>query len=322
MKYSLGVLSASVPQIPINLRLTDKDVNIAMATDGPVPVIVSGFSVTKDVAEYDLENGTMSASMMLPPELGMDESDLDEDDLEDEEDEEEDEEDEDEDEEEEEEEEEEDEKDKKDKTTKAILYKENPFAKDEKAKKAKKVADSKQLSDKTPFTQPAKGTFEQKSENTKKEQQKPAPEKKSKKEEKKPEPKKNEKDNKPKAASPAQPAKDTTQRLRGGVIAHDEVVGKGKKATSGMRVKMLYEGRLNNAKGKLFDQNKDKKHPFMFRLGVGEVISGWDIGVAGMQIGGVRTLTIPPEMGYGARGAPPDIPKNATLWFRVQLVDC
>jgi FK506-binding nuclear protein len=71
--------------------------------------------------------------------------------------------------------------------------------------------------------------------------------------------------------------------------------------------------------GKVFDSNT-KGTPFSFKLGKGEVIKGWDVGVQGMHVGGTRKLTCPPGMAYGSRGAPPDIPKNATLVFEIKLL--
>ena len=108
-----------------------------------------------------------------------------------------------------------------------------------------------------------------------------------------------------------------------GVLIEDIVVGVagGKAATAGKRIKVLYVGRLKTT-NKVFDSCSNANKPFAFRLGGGEVIRGWDIGCAGMAIGGKRRLTIPPEKGYGRAGAPPTIPGNATLIFDVTLVDC
>jgi FKBP-type peptidyl-prolyl cis-trans isomerase FkpA len=98
----------------------------------------------------------------------------------------------------------------------------------------------------------------------------------------------------------------------------DIVVGEGAEATSGQRVKVHYTGTLTD--GKKFDSSHDRRQPFEFTLGRGDVIKGWDEGVAGMRIGGKRKLVIPPEMGYGPRGFPPVIPPNATLVFEVELL--
>ncbi|KAK9709419.1 peptidylprolyl isomerase fpr3 [Basidiobolus ranarum] len=112
-------------------------------------------------------------------------------------------------------------------------------------------------------------------------------------------------------------AESATKTLPGGLIINDKVVGNGAVAKKGSRIGMRYIGRLTN--GKVFDQNSTGK-PFWFRLGAGEVISGWDKGIVGMKVGGERHLTIPAPLAYGKRGAPPDIPGNATLVFEVKLV--
>ncbi len=96
------------------------------------------------------------------------------------------------------------------------------------------------------------------------------------------------------------------------------VVGDGDEANTGDRVKVHYTGWLTD--GTKFDSSKDRGNPFTFMLGAGQVIKGWDEGVAGMKIGGTRKLTIPSEKGYGARGAGGVIPPNATLVFEVELL--
>jgi FKBP-type peptidyl-prolyl cis-trans isomerase len=103
----------------------------------------------------------------------------------------------------------------------------------------------------------------------------------------------------------------------------DEVVGKGDEAVKGKTVSVHYTGWLleDGAKGKKFDSSVDRGTPFEFALGAGMVIKGWDEGVAGMKVGGKRTLTIPSEMGYGARGAGSVIPPNASLIFDVELLE-
>lgn len=103
-----------------------------------------------------------------------------------------------------------------------------------------------------------------------------------------------------------------------GLQIDDIRVGTGAEASAGRFVDVHYVGTLTN--GQKFDSSRDRGTPFQFRLGAGQVIKGWDEGVAGMRIGGLRKLTIPPELGYGARGFPPVIPSNATLVFEVELL--
>jgi len=110
------------------------------------------------------------------------------------------------------------------------------------------------------------------------------------------------------------------------LIKTDAAAGSGNEAVAGRRVTVHYTGWLYkddaaDHKGRKFDSSRDRNDPFSFRLGAGEVIRGWDEGVAGMKVGGRRTLTIPPDYGYGAQGSPPVIPANATLVFDVELLD-
>jgi len=103
-----------------------------------------------------------------------------------------------------------------------------------------------------------------------------------------------------------------------GLIIDELVVGNGAAAAAGQKVTVHYTGWLTD--GTKFDSSKDRNDPFAFPLGAGRVIKGWDEGVAGMKIGGKRKLTIPPALGYGARGAGGVIPPNATLVFEVELL--
>jgi len=107
--------------------------------------------------------------------------------------------------------------------------------------------------------------------------------------------------------------------IESGLIIEDLVVGDGAEAAVGDRVVVHYTGWLTN--GTKFDSSKDRNDPFTFALGYRQVISGWDEGVQGMKVGGTRKLTIPPDLGYGTRGAGGVIPPNATLVFEVELLD-
>ena len=110
------------------------------------------------------------------------------------------------------------------------------------------------------------------------------------------------------------------------LIRQDARVGTGAEAMAGRTVTVHYTGWLYDEsrpdhKGATFDSSRDRNEPFLFSLGSGQVIKGWDEGVTGMKVGGQRTLTIPAAMGYGARGARGVIPPNATLVFDVELLD-
>jgi FKBP-type peptidyl-prolyl cis-trans isomerase len=108
-----------------------------------------------------------------------------------------------------------------------------------------------------------------------------------------------------------------------GLQYEDTTLGDGNEAKSGQTCVMHYTGWLwsNEQKGNKFDSSLDRGKPFSFKLGAGQVIRGWDEGIAGIKIGGKRTLLIPPELGYGAHGAGGVIPPNATLLFEVQLLE-
>jgi peptidylprolyl isomerase len=108
-----------------------------------------------------------------------------------------------------------------------------------------------------------------------------------------------------------------------GLQIEDSKVGTGATPSKGQTCVMHYTGWLyeNGAKGRKFDSSLDRNEPFEFPIGRQRVIAGWDEGVASMQVGGQRTLIIPPELGYGARGAGGVIPPNATLIFEVELLE-
>ncbi|MDO9314934.1 MAG: FKBP-type peptidyl-prolyl cis-trans isomerase [Burkholderiaceae bacterium] len=113
------------------------------------------------------------------------------------------------------------------------------------------------------------------------------------------------------------------QTTSSGLQFEDTIDGTGDEAVSGQHVSVHYTGWLysNGVKGAKFDSSKDRGDPFKFYLGAGQVIRGWDEGVVGMRVGGTRVLVIPPDLGYGARGAGGVIPPDATLMFEVELLD-
>ena len=110
----------------------------------------------------------------------------------------------------------------------------------------------------------------------------------------------------------------TTSATATDLKSEDLKVGEGDEAVDGKTVVVHYTGTLTD--GKKFDSSLDRGQPFEFPLGAGRVIKGWDMGVKGMKVGGKRKLTIPADLGYGDRGAPPVIPPNATLVFEVELL--
>lgn len=120
----------------------------------------------------------------------------------------------------------------------------------------------------------------------------------------------------------AEAANNQVIEMPNGLKYTDTKTGDGATATQGSKVSVHYTGWLynNGAKGTKFDSSVDRGKPFQFTLGAHQVIAGWDEGVAGMKVGGERTLIIPPELGYGARGAGSVIPPNATLMFDVELL--
>ena len=107
------------------------------------------------------------------------------------------------------------------------------------------------------------------------------------------------------------------------LIITDNKVGDGREAEKGLTVTVHYTGWLyeNGEKTTKFDSSVDRREPFSFVLGVGQVIKGWDNGVSGMQVGGSRTIIIPSSMGYGSRGAGDVIPPNSDLIFEVELIE-
>jgi len=104
-----------------------------------------------------------------------------------------------------------------------------------------------------------------------------------------------------------------------GLRYRDVTPGSGESAAAGSTATVHYTGWLTN--GTKFDSSRDRGQPFSFTLGAGQVIAGWDEGLAGMKVGGRRKLVIPADLGYGAAGAPPDIPPGATLVFDVELLE-
>src|SRR5262245_20480823 len=126
-------------------------------------------------------------------------------------------------------------------------------------------------------------------------------------------------------SSPAQDKKDDKKgketkvvTTKSGLKYEDLKEGTGAEAKAGQQVEVHYTGWLKD--GTKFDSSLDRKEPFPFKLGAGEVIKGWDEGVTGMKVGGKRKLIIPPELGYGAKGFPGAIPPNAELTFEVELL--
>jgi peptidylprolyl isomerase len=124
-------------------------------------------------------------------------------------------------------------------------------------------------------------------------------------------------------STPALAQEGKTMTTASGLTIADGKVGTGAEARPGSNCVMHYTGWLyeNGTKGAKFDSSLDRGEPFEFPLGAGRVIKGWDEGVAGMKVGGKRTLIIPPQLGYGARGAGGAIPPNATLMFDAELLD-
>ena len=119
--------------------------------------------------------------------------------------------------------------------------------------------------------------------------------------------------------SPAKHLSQTRERrLDGGIYIRDIIIGAGDQVRAGRKVSVTYVGSFPDT-GNVFDKNQNKNNPLVFRLGTGEVIKGLERGIEGMRVGGERTITIPPEMGYGRKGMGKAIPGNATLHFTIQL---
>jgi FKBP-type peptidyl-prolyl cis-trans isomerase len=112
---------------------------------------------------------------------------------------------------------------------------------------------------------------------------------------------------------------ESPQTLDSGLVVEDLECGDGEEAQRGDLVTVHYTGTLEN--GRKFDSSKDRGEPFPLRLGAGMVIPGWEEGLPGMRAGGTRKLTIPPELGYGEAGRPPEIPPNSTLVFEIELLE-
>ena len=113
--------------------------------------------------------------------------------------------------------------------------------------------------------------------------------------------------------------KEQTVTTPSGLKYIDEVIGTGPSPEKGKLVTVHYTGTLED--GKKFDSSRDRNSPLTFTIGIGQVIKGWDEGIMSMKVGGKRKLTIPPDLGYGQRGAPPAIPPGATLIFEVELLN-
>lgn len=122
-------------------------------------------------------------------------------------------------------------------------------------------------------------------------------------------------------ASSAAPGEcdESPQTLDSGLVVEDLECGDGEEAQRGDLVTVHYTGTLEN--GRKFDSSRDRGEPFPLRLGAGMVIPGWEEGLPGMRVGGTRKLTIPPELGYGEAGRPPEIPPNSTLVFEIELLE-